>query len=133
MKAAGIEIIKSVKSVVNVLHLNQITALAYALGLGICFFIGLFNRGLFIYYVKYKAPNDRPINKMILYDQVRNNSMTIKIKNKNYLFFLLQLVQFTIGSVYPIMLIFSMASQTALFTYFGDKVSKNYSDFCKIL
>ena len=55
--------------------------------------------------------------------------MTVgKLKNKLQIifFFLLQLVQFTIGSVYPIMLIFSMASQTALFTYFGDKVSKNY-------
>ena len=79
MKAAGMEIIKSVKSVVNVLHLNQITAMAYAFGIGICFLIGLFIRGLFIYYVKYKAPNDRPINKMILYDQVGNDSMTIKI------------------------------------------------------
>ena len=67
---AGIEIIRSAKSVVTVLHLDQITALAYAFGIGICFLIGLFIRGLFIYYVKYKAPNDRPINKMILYDQV---------------------------------------------------------------
>ena len=33
-----------------------------------------------------------------------------------------QLVQFSIGSIYPVMLIFSMASQTELHEYFGNMV-----------
>ena len=38
--------------------------------IGIIAAIGLVIRGIFIYYIKYEAPGDRPINQMILSDQV---------------------------------------------------------------
>ena len=66
----GIEIIESAQSVVDILHLDQITSVIFAIVMGICVFVGILIRGLFIYYIQYKAPNDRPINKMILCDQV---------------------------------------------------------------
>ena len=37
---------------------------------GIIAAIGLVIRGVFIYYIQYEAPGDRPINNMILSDQV---------------------------------------------------------------
>ena len=66
----SIEIKESVKSVVDILHFDQITSVIIAIVMGICVLIGILIRGLFIYYIQYKAPNDRPINKMILCDQV---------------------------------------------------------------
>ena len=41
-----------------------------ALIVGIIATIGLVVRGFFIYYIKYEAPGDRPINSLILSDQV---------------------------------------------------------------
>ena len=41
-----------------------------ALIIGIIATVGLVIRGLFIYYIKYEAPGDRPINTLILSDQV---------------------------------------------------------------
>ena len=38
--------------------------------IGIIAAIGLVIRGIFIYYIQYEAPGDRPINQMILSDQV---------------------------------------------------------------
>ena len=58
------------KSVVNVLHLNRITANTYVILLVFFNLVGLFIKGLFMYFVQFKAPKDRPINKMIFYDQV---------------------------------------------------------------
>ena len=37
---------------------------------GILATVGLVIRGIFIYYIKYEAPGDRPINALILSDQV---------------------------------------------------------------
>ena len=37
---------------------------------GILAMVGLVIRGIFIYYIKYEAPGDRPINALILSDQV---------------------------------------------------------------
>ena len=66
-----IQIFESNKSVVSMLHLDSVTLLVVsALMTGIDTFIGLFIKGLFIYYVQYEAPKDRPINRMILFDQV---------------------------------------------------------------
>ena len=64
-------IFESNKSVVRLLHLDSFTAIAVAtILIGINSFIGISIKGLFMYYVQYKAPKNRPINRMILFDQV---------------------------------------------------------------
>ena len=65
-----IQIFESNESNVNILHLNYFTSIVLALVVGTISFIEIFIKGLFMYYVKYKAPKDRPINKMIFFDQV---------------------------------------------------------------
>ena len=45
-------------------------SLGIALIIGIIATIGSIIRGIFIYYIKYEAPGDRPINTLILTDQV---------------------------------------------------------------
>ena len=59
-------------SAVNMLHLNAVTAMASAVIIGIISLIGIIIKGFFMYYVQYKAPKDRPINRMIFFDQVIN-------------------------------------------------------------
>ena len=66
----SIEIIELGHSVGDILHFNNITSVIFAIVLGIFVLVGILIRGLFIYYIQCKAPNDRPINKMILCDQV---------------------------------------------------------------
>ena len=64
-------IFESNKSVVRMLHLDSFTAIVVAtILIGINSFIGISIKGLFMYYVQYKAPKNRPINRMILFDQV---------------------------------------------------------------
>ena len=65
-----IQIIESSQSYVTILHLDSIISITLGLALGIVSFIGILIKGLFFYYIKYKAPNDRPINRMIFIDQV---------------------------------------------------------------
>ena len=43
------------------------------LGILIIAFIGFAIRGLFIYYLSFEAPKERPINSLMLHDQVRTN------------------------------------------------------------
>ena len=64
------QIIEFKQSNVFILHLNSFAAIALALILGIIYFIGIFIKGLFVYYIKYNASKDRPINRMIFVDQV---------------------------------------------------------------
>ena len=45
----------------------------YLLFLAICSVIAIGGRTMIIYYLLRHAPKERPINKMILVDQVRNN------------------------------------------------------------
>lgn len=42
---------------------------------GILATVGLVIRGIFIYYIKYEAPGDRPINALILSDQVGSKTI----------------------------------------------------------
>ena len=74
-----IYIIKSKLSNVTILHLNSFISTALALVIGIISFIGISIKVLFMYYVKYKAPKDRPINKMIFFDQVRRSDILVFI------------------------------------------------------
>ena len=68
-----IQIIESMQSYAPILHLDSFFSIALALALGIISLIGIFIKGLFLYYIKYKAPKDRPINRMIFVDQVSNH------------------------------------------------------------
>ena len=72
-----IYILKSDLSNVTILHLNSFISTALALVIGIISFVGISIKILFMYYVKYKAPKDRPINKMIFFDQVRHFGISI--------------------------------------------------------
>ena len=74
-----IQIIESQQSNVTILHLNSFISTALALVIGIISFIGISIKVLFMYYVKYKAPKDRPINKMIFFDQVRRSDILVFI------------------------------------------------------
>ena len=66
-----IQIFESNKSVVSMLHLDSVTVIIVStILIGIDSFIGIFIKGLFMYYVQFKAPKNRPINRMILFDQV---------------------------------------------------------------
>ena len=65
-----IQIIELDQSVVSMLHLGFITTVISAILIGVDSFVGIYIKGLIMYYVKYKAPKDRPINRMILLDQV---------------------------------------------------------------
>ena len=68
-----IQIIESTQSNLTIFHLDSFFCIALALTLGVISFIGIFIKGLFLYYIKYKAPKDRPINRMIFVDQVSNH------------------------------------------------------------
>ena len=48
---------------VKVLELSTLEGIGVALLIGGIASVGLIIRGMFMYYIKYKAPNDRPINK----------------------------------------------------------------------
>ena len=66
-------IFESNLSNVNILHLGSLASIVLALVITLISMIEYFIKGLFIYYVKYNAPENRAINKMILYDQVITN------------------------------------------------------------
>ena len=55
---------------VKVLELSTLEGIGVALLIAS---VGLIIRGMFMYYIKYKAPNDRPINKMIFHEQVSSS------------------------------------------------------------
>ena len=57
-------------------EIDEVLDVGMAGGIGITLFLGsitatgLIIKGIFIYYIKYAAPKERPINNMIFYDQV---------------------------------------------------------------
>ena len=66
-----IQIFESNISVVSMLHIESVAVIVViSILVGIGSFIGIFIKGLIIYYVQYEAPKNRPINRMILFDQV---------------------------------------------------------------
>ena len=66
-------IVESHPSKEKILEVGELVGGAIALGLGIVAGIGFMVRGLFIYFLKYEAPKERPINNLMLHDQVRLN------------------------------------------------------------
>lgn len=49
---------------------TNIQSVGIALGLGIVAIVGIIVRCLFLYYIKYHAPKQRPLNRIIGIDQV---------------------------------------------------------------
>ena len=63
----------------EVQDVGTLNGLGIALVIGIIAAVGLAIHGLFIYYIKYEAPGNRPVNTLILNDQVGLLIKTSKI------------------------------------------------------
>ena len=70
---ASIQVLESELSNVQITETIMLEGISLAVAIAIVAFIGLVIRGLFIFYIKYKAPKLRPINKLMLDDQVYLN------------------------------------------------------------
>ena len=70
-------VVESESSDVEILNIGILEGMGIALGIGLIAFVGFIARGLFIYYLKYEAPKDRPINSLMFDDQVRYHSTLI--------------------------------------------------------
>ena len=57
---------------IELLEEGKVEGISLAIVISIVALVGIIIRCLFIYYVKYAAPKERPINTLMLYDQVRN-------------------------------------------------------------
>ena len=55
---------------VQLLEEGKVEGISLAIVISIVALVGIIIRCLFIYYVKYAAPKERPINTLMLYDQV---------------------------------------------------------------
>ena len=62
--------LKQMMKSVQLLEEGNVKGISLAIGISIVALVGIIIRGLFIYYVKYAAPKERPINTLMLYDQV---------------------------------------------------------------
>ena len=65
-----IQVLEAELSKVQITRMGMLEGICLAIAIGIVAFIGLAIRGLFIFYIKYRAPKQRPINKLMLDDQV---------------------------------------------------------------
>ena len=63
-------VVESQLSNVEILDIGKWGGGGIAFGLVILSALGLTVHGLFIYYLKYEAPKERPINTLMLHDQV---------------------------------------------------------------
>ena len=75
MNNETISVVESKPLDVEVYNQGRLEGIGIASGIGLIAFIGFVARGLFIYYLKYEAPKDRPINSLMFYDQVRPQSI----------------------------------------------------------
>ena len=55
---------------VNLYELTSLETVGTVFAIGTIALIGLMIRMFFMYYIRYEAPKDRPINTLIFYDQV---------------------------------------------------------------
>ena len=63
-------VVDSKPSNLEILKIGKWYGIGVATGISVIGFIGFVIRGLFIYFLKYEAPKDRPINTLIFNDQV---------------------------------------------------------------
>ena len=68
----SITIYESSETSDRVLEVGVYAGAAITTCLGSIAITGLIIKGVFIYYIKYAAPKERPINNMVFYDQVSN-------------------------------------------------------------
>ena len=68
----AIQVLETSLSNIGVLHLGGVGGAGLATILGIVASSGLLIRGIFVYYFANYAPKNRPINKLMMLDQVRN-------------------------------------------------------------
>ena len=66
-----IVVLNSKLSTPEVLQIGTCYGISFAIGLVVLAMAAIFIKCLFIYYIRYHAPKDRPINDLIKYDQVR--------------------------------------------------------------
>ena len=66
----SIHVYESSVSIDDVLDVGLVGGIGLTIFLGSISTAGLIIKGIFIYYIKYAAPKERPINNMIFCDQV---------------------------------------------------------------
>ena len=80
----SIYVFESSLSTLGLLQLGETGGWGTALIFGILTSIGLLIKSAFVYYIHYWAPKDRPLNTLILVDNVRNSSTSIQIHCLNF-------------------------------------------------
>ena len=66
----SIEVCDASQSTIGLLEIGKFEGIGMGIGLGIVAGIGLTIKALFVWYIQYRAPKDRPINTLIWHDQV---------------------------------------------------------------
>ena len=66
----SIQVYESSISIDDVLDVGLVGGIGLTIFLGSISTAGLIIKGIFIYYIKYAAPKERPINNMVFFDQV---------------------------------------------------------------
>ena len=84
----------------------------------LCSAVGLSIKGLFLYFLQYKAPKSRPINTLMWFDQVRYFLKNIKMSKSKWEI-MLQLIHLVLGLFYSIFTILPIVFQTPLYEYIG--------------
>ena len=76
-------VVESKLSDVEILNIGILEGTWIAVGIGLIAFVGFIARGLIIYYLKYEAPKDRPINSLMFHDQVKLYFLLIYFMSKS--------------------------------------------------
>ena len=87
--AKDISLIESFESKVSMYQQDGTSTLITTIGLSTV--IMFVTKGTLIYYIKYEAPRDRPINKMMLWDQVSKFQKVIMQKANRLMRFIFRL------------------------------------------
>ena len=103
---------------VSIFNIGWFGAISIAISLAIVSAIGLCIRALFIYYIHYDAPKDRPFNTLLWLDQVIMTIHYNKDPTIDFLYFS-QIFQFVAGLVFSVLTIWPIATQTSLFEKLG--------------
>ena len=114
----SIHIVESELSTIQITQMGTFEGIAIAVAVGIVASIGLVIRGAFIYYIKYKAPKKRQINKLMLHDQVKKTLDFLQLFLHRL--FQLQISQCVTMATISGMTITSIAWQTPLKNFVGE-------------